>query len=158
LLKLVLVAGTIERVESDALTIYMAPMNLIAFAILFPLRWLATPTCARPHDLALCLRSPDSPLSSLQMGPKNPRRPDQDAQSPRPAVRSRPSFPSPSVHSLTSCLPLFRTQLPRAPHPRSTPTRIPLHRRDSNSTRVELASLPRGIPWEGTVDSISARL
>lgn len=34
---------TIERVESDALTSYVPPLNLLAMTILLPLRILATP-------------------------------------------------------------------------------------------------------------------
>ncbi|GAA5925097.1 hypothetical protein JCM1841_005785 [Sporobolomyces salmonicolor] len=34
---------TIERVKSDPLTSYVAPLNTVAFGILFPLRWVASP-------------------------------------------------------------------------------------------------------------------
>ncbi|SCV71115.1 BQ2448_2703 [Microbotryum intermedium] len=44
---------TIERVKSDALTSYVAPLNLVAFVILYPLRKIATPRYLHKGHVAL---------------------------------------------------------------------------------------------------------
>ncbi|SCZ99402.1 BZ3500_MvSof-1268-A1-R1_Chr3-1g05994 [Microbotryum saponariae] len=44
---------TIERVKSDALTSYVAPLNLVAFVILYPSRKIATPRYLHKGHVAL---------------------------------------------------------------------------------------------------------
>ncbi|ORY79327.1 hypothetical protein BCR35DRAFT_321483 [Leucosporidium creatinivorum] len=97
---------TIERVKSDALTSYMPPLNLIALAILLPLRWLATPRWVHKVHVALTKILNFPVLLFLAVETR---------------VRHKRGY-------------LFNAAI---------------------KTQRALSSLPRGIPFEGTVDSIS---
>lgn len=48
---------TIERVKADPLSLYVAPSNVVALVVLFPLRFVASPYVVRSFSLVLSVLS-----------------------------------------------------------------------------------------------------